>query len=110
MDVLGCLSDLNLIVPLRVSRVTRVTRVIDMDPRVSKVQWGEYEGQAVFLYTLRNSRGLSVQISSWGATVVAINVPDRHGAHLHSSINKILCISFMGSVPLKMVSSNTTIA
>ena len=34
---------------------------------------------AVFRYTLRNNRGMSVQIITYGATVQDIWVPDRHG-------------------------------
>ena len=36
-------------------------------------------GREVALYTLRNAHGMEVAITPWGATVVAIRVPDRHG-------------------------------
>jgi aldose 1-epimerase len=35
--------------------------------------------QAVYRYTLRNSRGMSVQVMTYGATTQTIKVPDRFG-------------------------------
>jgi aldose 1-epimerase len=37
------------------------------------------DGTPVLLYTLRNAHGVEVSIVPWGASVVSIQVPDRHG-------------------------------
>jgi len=37
------------------------------------------EGEAVQIFTLSNSRGMSARIMSRGATIVSLNVPDRSG-------------------------------
>lgn len=42
--------------------------------------WGATpEGEAIILYTLRNDSGAEVQISNFGATIVAAKMPDREG-------------------------------
>jgi len=40
---------------------------------------GEIEGRPVALHTLGNSLGLTAQVSEFGATLVSVRVPDRHG-------------------------------
>ena len=40
---------------------------------------GERDGQPVALHTLRNSRGMAVCITNYGAKIEQILVPDRHG-------------------------------
>jgi aldose 1-epimerase len=37
------------------------------------------DGKAIQLYTLINSHGMQVNLSTWGATVVNLLAPDRHG-------------------------------
>jgi aldose 1-epimerase len=37
------------------------------------------EGDEAFLYTLTNAKGLRVRITNYGAIVVSMEVPDRHG-------------------------------
>ena len=45
----------------------------------SKV-WGQTaDGRDVHLYTLSNSQGNTVELCSWGATIVSVMVPDRDG-------------------------------
>ena len=42
--------------------------------------WGQTpDGTAVRLYTLRNAAGMTVRVMDYGATLVAIEVPDRNG-------------------------------
>ncbi len=41
---------------------------------------GELEGQAVNLFTLRNGRGMVAGITNYGARIVQLLVPDRHGS------------------------------
>jgi aldose 1-epimerase len=46
---------------------------------ISKQSWGSADGQAVDLYTLRNSHGMTVTITNYGGVVQSIRVPDRTG-------------------------------
>ena len=47
---------------------------------ISRQSWGSTaNGQAVDLYTLRNSNGMTVTITNYGGVVQSIRVPDRNG-------------------------------
>jgi aldose 1-epimerase len=47
---------------------------------IQKTPFGKLaDGQSVDLYTLNNAHGMTVEITNYGATVVAIKVPDRQG-------------------------------
>lgn len=49
--------------------------------RIEETDFGKTsEGTAVTLYTLRNSKGMSVKVMTWGATITEILAPDRKGA------------------------------
>ena len=48
--------------------------------RITRELWGTApDGKEIFLYTLRNSSGASVQLCSVGAGIVSVNVPDKEG-------------------------------
>lgn len=49
------------------------------NPPASRKNWGKADGKDVYLYTLSNKSGMQVDITNFGATVVAIRVPDRNG-------------------------------
>lgn len=46
---------------------------------VIREQWGEYKKQQVYLWTITNATGNSVQLTNYGATVVSIIVPGKDG-------------------------------
>jgi len=41
--------------------------------------FGTFQGQMMTLYTLRNSHGVEVKITNYGATITSIIIPDEHG-------------------------------
>lgn len=48
--------------------------------KVESQVWGQTkDGKDVHLFTLTNQHGNTVQLIDWGATIVAVNVPDRDG-------------------------------
>src|SRR5688572_6842419 len=47
---------------------------------IEKTSFGKTkEGQEIALYTLTNTSGLTVKVITYGATVVAVETPDRDG-------------------------------
>jgi aldose 1-epimerase len=48
-------------------------------PTISKVPWGTVGGQRVDLYTLTNSKRMTVRITNYGGIIQSIEVPDRRG-------------------------------
>jgi aldose 1-epimerase len=42
-------------------------------------EWGKAEGQPVSLYTIANSKGISVNIANIGAAIQSVLVPDKNG-------------------------------
>jgi aldose 1-epimerase len=47
--------------------------------KVQKSDFGKVDGQQIYLYTLKNSHGMEVAITNYGAAVVAIKVQDNKG-------------------------------
>jgi aldose 1-epimerase len=48
-------------------------------PSISSEPFGTVDGQQVELYTLTNSRGMTVKIMTYGGIIQSIEVPDRKG-------------------------------
>ena len=46
---------------------------------VDKKPFGKADGKDIFLYTLKNSHGMEVEISTYGGVVHALKAPDRDG-------------------------------
>jgi aldose 1-epimerase len=50
------------------------------EPVVQRSAWGQTaEGTPIALYTLRNARGMTAKMTDYGARLIALEVPDRHG-------------------------------
>lgn len=47
--------------------------------RITRQKWGSVGEQPVYLYTLSNGRRMTVEITTYGAIVQSIRVPDRAG-------------------------------
>ncbi|MEW6512125.1 MAG: aldose epimerase family protein [Bacteroidota bacterium] len=47
---------------------------------ITRRTYGLVQGRDVFLYTLRNTRGMEAKITNYGGIVVSLVAPDRHGA------------------------------
>ncbi len=45
----------------------------------NKVLFGEVDGQKVYLYTLKNNKGLEVKITNYGGIITSILTPDKNG-------------------------------
>lgn len=50
-----------------------------MASQISKQQWGEIDGEPVWLYTLKNKQGMKVQVTNWGAYTVSVITKDKQG-------------------------------
>ncbi len=50
-----------------------------MKTGVTKTDWGKADGQPVDLYTLVNRNGLVAKITTYGAMLTELHVPDRNG-------------------------------
>lgn len=46
---------------------------------ITMTTWGTVDGQEVKKFTLRNKAGQEVDVMSYGATVTAIRISDKHG-------------------------------
>lgn len=60
---------------------------------------GEIDGQAVNLFTLRNSRGMVAGITNYGARIAQLLVPDRHGRLDDVVLGYDSLAGFMGGAP-----------
>ncbi len=46
---------------------------------IQRAPWGNVEGKPVTLFTLSNAHGLVLRVSSYGAIITELHVPDREG-------------------------------
>ncbi|WP_419698036.1 aldose epimerase family protein [Mucilaginibacter sp. NFX135] len=46
---------------------------------ISQNNWGEFNGQQIFIYQLTNSNGVKVSLTNFGAAIQSLSVPDHAG-------------------------------
>ena len=46
---------------------------------IEKTEFGFSNGYKVFLFTLKNSSGMTLKLTNYSAAIVSIFVPDKHG-------------------------------
>ena len=46
---------------------------------ISKKEWGEHDGKPVYLWTIRNGKGLEAEITNYGTIIVSLKTPDARG-------------------------------
>ncbi len=63
----------------RTAAAKGTTKVKTVKPKVTSIAWGTADGQTINLYTLRGAGGMKVKVSSYGADVQSILVPDKRG-------------------------------
>lgn len=47
--------------------------------QITKSEFGIYQGEKVWQFTLKNDRGLTLKVMNYGATLTALETPDRDG-------------------------------
>jgi aldose 1-epimerase len=45
--------------------------------KISYMNWGEHDGQPVYLFKIINAAGAYIELTNYGATLVSVVVPDR---------------------------------
>jgi len=55
------------------------TNNVKKDSIQNKVLFGEVDSQKVYLYTLKNNKGLEVKITNYGGIITSILAPDKNG-------------------------------
>ncbi len=69
--------------------------------KVEKQQFGTAsDGRRITLYTITNANGMSVCIMNYGATVIAVNVPDRSGSVENVTLHLDSCGDYLRGHPL----------
>src|SRR3569833_2059495 len=66
--------------PFAAVAATALLAAMPAEAKIEKAPWGETDDHQKFeIYTLRNARGMTARITNYGAFLVSLNVPDKHG-------------------------------
>ena len=69
-------------------------------PAVQREIFGKTkDGEPVEIFTLTNSQGLKARVMTWGATLVSLHTPDRHGALADITLGFDTLDGYLGAHP-----------
>ncbi len=66
---------------------------------ITTAAFGQADGQPVAIYTLTNSRGIEVRVMTFGASIVSLKTPDRHGRSANIVLGFDALESYVAGVP-----------
>lgn len=67
---------------------------------VQHTHWGYSEEKEIFLYTLQNKNGMTVQVSNFGGTIVSVIAPDKNGQYENLVLGFDSLSQYLGRNPL----------
>lgn len=71
-----------------VAPITPITRIQDPNMSIDKSEFGKTEaGEVVDKYTLKNGKGITVEVLSFGGVIYSFQVPDKEGKTVNVSAN-----------------------
>ncbi len=100
MNTLSRLSAFAITLGLGIFLTPGTARAEKESPAVQREIFGKTkDGDPVEIFTLTNSHGLKARVMTWGATLVSMHTPDRHGALADITLGFDTLEGYLGAHP-----------